>query len=79
VPGAPAALLSLALVGHEPDLGDLAASLLGARPGSLPLRKAGLAVLQWRASGSAAENGTAAHQQGSWQLQLLLAPRILLG
>ena len=36
----------LILVGHEPDLGLLAASLLGAPPGSIALRKAGLALLR---------------------------------
>jgi phosphohistidine phosphatase len=36
----------LLLVGHEPDLGLLAARLLGAPPGSIALRKAGLALLR---------------------------------
>ena len=53
------------LVGHEPDLSDLACSLLGLVPGSLALRKAG--VIQLRGSG------------GSWQLQALLRPGLLLG
>lgn len=35
----------LALVGHEPDLSDLAARLIGAPTGSLALRKAGLIQL----------------------------------
>ncbi len=42
-PGAPRRLL---LVGHEPDLGLLAARLLGAPPGAIALRKAGLALLR---------------------------------
>jgi phosphohistidine phosphatase len=75
---------SLALVGHGPDLGDLAARLLGAPAGSIGLRKAGLVLLQW--SGPqfqdpfAPEAGTslARPELGQWQLQLLLAPRILL-
>ena len=36
----------LLLVGHEPDLGLLAARLLGAEPGSITLRKAGMALLR---------------------------------
>lgn len=36
----------LLLVGHEPDLGLLAARLLGAPPGAIALRKAGLALLR---------------------------------
>ncbi|MDM7952445.1 MAG: phosphohistidine phosphatase SixA [Cyanobium sp. CZS 25K] len=36
----------LLLVGHEPDLGQLAARLLGAPPGAIALRKAGLALLR---------------------------------
>jgi phosphohistidine phosphatase len=55
----------LALVGHEPDLGDLAARLLGAAPGSLQLKKAGVAVLQWQ-------------PQGAARLLLLATPRLLL-
>jgi phosphohistidine phosphatase len=53
------------LVGHEPDLSHLACSLLGLVPGSLVLRKAG--VIQLRGSG------------GSWQLDALLRPGLLLG
>ncbi|MCP9858702.1 MULTISPECIES: histidine phosphatase family protein [unclassified Cyanobium] len=36
----------LLLVGHEPDLGLLASRLLGAPPGAIALRKAGLALLR---------------------------------
>ena len=53
----------LGLVGHEPDLGDLACALLGCVPGSLVLRKAG--VIQMRRSA------------GQWQLQTLLRPALL--
>ncbi|MEB3307342.1 MAG: histidine phosphatase family protein [Cyanobacteriota bacterium] len=35
----------LMLVGHEPDLGDLASRLLGAPVGAIRLKKAGLAVI----------------------------------
>ncbi|MCX5952712.1 MAG: histidine phosphatase family protein [Cyanobacteria bacterium] len=61
----------IGLVGHEPDLGLLAAQLLGARPGAIALRKAGLLLVtldQLREPG------------GPWkgQLSLLLRPRILL-
>lgn len=58
----------LLLVGHEPDLSDLAAQLIGAPPGALALRKAGLAVL--RLSPEAAP--------GQARLRLLLSPRLLL-
>ena len=69
-PGGDAALLvkdlsgRVGLVGHEPDLSDLACSLLGLVPGSLVLRKAG--AMQLRGSG------------GSWQLHALLRPGLLL-
>jgi len=64
----------LLLVGHEPDLGDLACRLLGTRPGSLPLRKAGLALLEL----PAAQADPAAPAAGA-RLLLLLTPRLLLG
>ena len=59
------------LVGHEPDLGLLAAQLLGARPGAIALRKAGLLLVSLD---PLREPG------GPWkgQLSLLLRPRILL-
>ena len=62
----PLAGQTIALVGHEPDLGGLAAALIGARPGSLQLKKAGVAVLQWWPDQPAA------------RLQLLLTPKLLL-
>lgn len=52
------------LVGHEPDLGDLACGLLGCPPGALVLKKAG--VIQLRCSA------------GQWQLQALLRPALLI-
>jgi phosphohistidine phosphatase len=62
----------LALVGHEPDLGDLAARLIGAPAGSLVLKKAGVALLQRDpAPGDGAP--------GPWRLRLLLGPAQLLG
>lgn len=60
----------LLLVGHEPDLGDLAAALLGAPPGSITLRKAGLASLRLAEHDPAAAGAS---------LRLLLTPRLLLG
>ena len=54
----------LGLVGHEPDLGDLACTLLGCPPGGLVLKKAG--VIQLRRSA------------GKWQLQALLRPALLI-
>lgn len=53
----------LMLVGHEPDLGDLACRLLGARTGAITLKKAGLAVITLQPVPS---------------LRLLLAPKLLL-
>ena len=53
----------LALVGHEPDLGDLACRLLGAPPGTISLRKAGVALLRLGV--------------GQARLQLLIGPRFL--
>ncbi|QNI69531.1 MULTISPECIES: phosphohistidine phosphatase SixA [unclassified Cyanobium] len=58
----------LLLVGHEPDLGGLAARLIGAACGSIALKKAGVALL--RCSDAVAP--------GCWQLRLLMAPRQLL-
>jgi phosphohistidine phosphatase len=58
----------LLLVGHEPDLGLLAARMIGAAPGSITLRKAGLALLVFEA-------GT---PLGEASLRLLLSPRALL-
>ena len=54
----------LGLVGHEPDLGDLACGLLGCAPGALVLKKAG--VIQLRRSA------------GQWQLKALLRPALLI-
>ncbi len=54
----------LALVGHEPDLSTLAAGLIGASPGSLQLKKAGVALLEWSPAG--------------WQLLVLATPRLLV-
>ena len=54
----------IGLVGHEPDLGDLACGLLGCAPGALVLKKAG--VIQLRCSA------------GQWQLQALLRPALLI-
>lgn len=68
--------IRLALVGHEPDLGDLAARLVGAPPGALTLRKAGLALLELGASDRSALGG--APGCGAWRLRLLLTPRALL-
>ena len=63
------ARLRVLLVGHEPDLGRLAARLLGAHPGAIQLRKAGLALLALPAGAT----------PGSASLRLLLSPRSLLG
>ena len=52
------------LVGHEPDLGQLACRLLGLMPGSLQLKKAGLVLLR--------------RSEQRWQLDALLRPGLLL-
>ncbi len=41
----------VALVGHEPELGELAAALLGMSPRSLVFKKAGACSLEWSAPG----------------------------
>ena len=58
------------LVGHEPDLSTLAATLIGAPFGSLRLRKAGYCHLRWPAGLS--------DPRGKAELQALLRPRLLL-
>jgi len=68
--GWPPPVSRLLLVGHEPDLGDLAARLIGAAPGAIPLRKAGLAVLRLPPGPPGAATAS---------LRLLLTPRLLLG
>ncbi|MCP9849944.1 histidine phosphatase family protein [Cyanobium sp. Morenito 9A2] len=68
----------LALVGHEPDLSELAARLLDAPAGSLRLRKAGVVLLGLvDAPASAAQAGDAPWPPGGATLQLLLSPRSL--
>jgi len=52
--------------------------LIGAAPGSLSLRKVGLAQLQWWRPERPEPDGSAQGLSGQWQLRLLLAPRILL-
>ena len=54
----------LGLVGHEPDLGDLACALVGCPPGGLVLKKAGVSQLRRSAD--------------HWQLQTLLRPALLI-
>jgi phosphohistidine phosphatase len=61
----------LILVGHEPDLSLLACRLIGAPPGALTLKKAGIALLVW-------PQGTPAPSAGNpAQLRLLLTPKAL--
>ncbi len=54
----------IGLVGHEPDLGNLACALLGWPLGGLGLKKAGLVQLRQRGE--------------TWQLLALLRPSLLL-
>lgn len=65
----PVGVRRLALVGHEPDLGSLAAALIGAPPSALVLKKAGIALLQI----------SAALPRPQGRLRLLLGPAQLLG
>jgi phosphohistidine phosphatase len=74
----------LALVGHEPDLSELACRLCGAPPGALRLRKAGVVVLAlpWQAPVPSGGSGEARGWEaalGRTRLTLLLSPRALLG
>ncbi len=70
--GDAAAPFRLMLVGHEPDLGLLAARLLGAPPGAIALRKAGLALLRLPVvTAGAALAGTA-------RLEWLVRPKLWL-
>jgi phosphohistidine phosphatase len=82
----------LLLVGHEPDLGDLASALIGAPAGAISLRKSGLALLRCgdvaSASGPNPEPGAEAdgshddQQRASRRLaslRLLLTPALLVG
>jgi phosphohistidine phosphatase len=61
----------LILVGHEPDLGLLACRLIGAPPGAVTLKKAGIAVLAWPRSSPLPSATNPA------QLRLLLSPKVL--
>ena len=53
----------LGLVGHEPDLGELASSLLGLPAGSISVRKAGIVLLRRGPTGAS--------------LEALIGPRLL--
>ncbi|MBM5815347.1 MAG: phosphohistidine phosphatase SixA [Cyanobacteria bacterium K_Offshore_surface_m2_239] len=61
----------LVLVGHEPDLSLLACRLIGAPPGALALKKAGIAVLAWPLVAPFPDTAPPA------ELRLLLSPRAL--
>jgi len=65
--GAPDVDGPVVLVGHEPDLGRLAGSLLAAGPSSLPLKKAGAVVLDFDGS----------PRRGEGRLAAFLPPRVL--
>ncbi len=66
-----AASSRLVLVGHEPDLSLLACRLIGAPPGALALKKAGIAVLAWPLVAPLSEDAPPA------QLRLLLSAKAL--
>lgn len=67
----------LLLVGHEPDLGDLASALIGAPAGAITLRKSGLALLRCGAPGPDAAPPDRPRPLAS--LRLLLTPSLLVG
>lgn len=74
----------LLLVGHEPDLGELASALIGAPAGAIALRKSGLALLRCGApaAGAAAAADQAAAPEASRplaSLRLLVTPGMLVG
>ncbi len=62
-----AATEALMLVGHEPDFSEIAAALIGAEPGALVLKKAGLIRIDL--------DGRPA--RGAGRLRWLLTPRQL--
>jgi phosphohistidine phosphatase len=64
----------LILVGHEPDLGDLACRLIATPAGAVILKKAGLAMLRLAHAPAAGS-----FPAGEAQLLLLLTPKVLLG
>ncbi|QEY32867.1 phosphohistidine phosphatase SixA [Synechococcus sp. RSCCF101] len=76
-PGSP---MRIGLVGHEPDLSGLAARLLGAPPGAIDLRKAGVILLALTPlPGGASPAGPAGVEScARASLQALVPPRILL-
>ena len=73
----------LLLVGHEPDLGELASALLGAPAGAITLRKSGLALLRCGAPSSASAGDPAAPAavgpRPLASLRLLLTPAVMVG
>ncbi|MFM8277903.1 MAG: phosphohistidine phosphatase SixA [Cyanobium sp.] len=75
----------LLLVGHEPDLGDLASALIGAPPGAITLRKSGLALLRCGGSTSDAVNSESQNDTPERaprrlaSLRLLLTPALVVG
>lgn len=64
----------LLLVGHEPDLGDLASALIGAPAGAITLRKSGLALL--RCGGPATASATEADADADAQTETEDAPTV---
>jgi phosphohistidine phosphatase len=64
----------LLLVGHEPDLGDLASALIGAPAGAITLRKSGLALL--RCGGPATASATEAEAEADAQTETVDAQTV---
>lgn len=74
----PAGIRRLALVGHEPDLGNLAAALIGAPAGSVVVKKAGVVLLQLAMPPATPGLSRAQAGSGLVRLRLLLGPSQLL-
>jgi phosphohistidine phosphatase len=69
----------LVLVGHEPDLSLLACHLIGATPGAIRLKKAGLALLRFLEPQDLPRAQAVDLRPGCAALKLLIGPRIPAG
>ena len=77
MPAQPGQRPRLLLVGHEPDLGELASALIGAPAGAIALRKSGLALLRCGAGALDLEAAPEARRPLA-SLRLLLTPGLLV-
>lgn len=69
----------LLLVGHEPDLSLLACHLIGATPGAIRLKKAGLALLRFQEFADLPRAQAMELRSGCAALKLLISPGSLMG